>query len=183
MKPAQNGFTMIEMVVVMSIVGILFAIGAPSYRYVTTSNRMASEVNGMLGDLQFARAEAIKRGQTVSVCASTNGVNCATNSTHWETGWLVITDTGVIGTIDGSDIILRVQKPFSGGDTFVADSTLSAVTFNRDGFAMGLPPAVVMKLHDSTANTAWARCLSITIVGALSTQISGATTAENTACN
>jgi type IV fimbrial biogenesis protein FimT len=49
------GFTLIELIVVITIVSILMAVGVPSYRYVTNSNRMSAEVNGLLGDLQFAR--------------------------------------------------------------------------------------------------------------------------------
>ena len=55
----QSGVTLIEMVVVMAIVGILIGVGVPSFRYVTNSNRMSSEVNNLLGDMQFARSEAL----------------------------------------------------------------------------------------------------------------------------
>ena len=64
------GFTVTELVIVMTIVGILTAIGVPSYKYVTTSNRISSEINSLLGDMQFARSQAIKQGLTVTVCTS-----------------------------------------------------------------------------------------------------------------
>ena len=56
------GFTMVEMLMTMAIATILLTIAVPSFRYVTNSNRIAGELNGLLGDLQFARAEAIKEG-------------------------------------------------------------------------------------------------------------------------
>ena len=56
----QRGFSLTELVMVMAIVAILLAIGVPSYRYIGNSYRMSSEVNGLLGDLMLARAEAIK---------------------------------------------------------------------------------------------------------------------------
>ncbi|MGO9426711.1 MAG: Tfp pilus assembly protein FimT/FimU, partial [Steroidobacteraceae bacterium] len=62
------GFTMIEMLMTMAIAIIVLTIGVPSFRYVTNSNRIAGELNGLLGDLQFARAEAIKEGTNVTVC-------------------------------------------------------------------------------------------------------------------
>jgi type IV fimbrial biogenesis protein FimT len=71
-KRRDAGFTMTELIVVMMIIGILAAIGAPTFKYVTASNRIASEINGLLGDMQFARSEAVKEGQTVTVCASSN---------------------------------------------------------------------------------------------------------------
>jgi len=60
MKSTQHGLSMIELISVVSIVGILLVIGVPSYRYVITSNRVSAEVNGLLMDMQFARSEAIK---------------------------------------------------------------------------------------------------------------------------
>ncbi|MDB6046822.1 MAG: putative typeIV fimbrial fimT-related pilin [Gammaproteobacteria bacterium] len=170
-----SGFTLVELATVMTIVAILMGIGVPSYRYVTTSNRMSAEVNGLLGDAQFARSEAIKEGQTVTVCTSTDGATCA-NSTAWNGGWIVFSDTGTVGTVDGNDAILRVQNPFSppsasGGDSFQSSNNLAAVTFNREGFAQGLPNAgVILTLHDSTSNGGYTRCLSITLVGMMATQ-------------
>ena len=70
------GFTLTEMMVVMAIVAILLSVGVPSYRYITNSYRMSSEVNGLLGDLMYARAEAIKEGNGVTVCASANSTSC-----------------------------------------------------------------------------------------------------------
>jgi type IV fimbrial biogenesis protein FimT len=82
------GFTMIEMLMTIAIATILLSLAIPSFRYVTNSNRIASELNGLLGDLQLARAEAIKEGRTVTVCQSSDGATC-TDSTSWQGGWIV----------------------------------------------------------------------------------------------
>jgi len=82
----QYGFTLTELVVVMSIVAILLSLGVPSYRSITNSYRLSSEVNGLLGDLMYARAEAIKEGQPVTVCASTNGTTCSAGTAWLSTG-------------------------------------------------------------------------------------------------
>ena len=54
-----SGFTLIELLMTITIAGIIAMIAIPSFRYITNSNRIASEINGLLGDLQFARAEGI----------------------------------------------------------------------------------------------------------------------------
>ncbi len=59
-----------ELLVTITVVGILMAIAAPSFRYVTTANRASSEINALLGDMQMARGEAMKEGQFVTICAS-----------------------------------------------------------------------------------------------------------------
>jgi type IV fimbrial biogenesis protein FimT len=168
MRITQHGFTMVELVVVISIVGLLLAIGAPSYKYVTTANRIAAEINGLLGDLQFARGEAIKEGQSVSICASTDGATCSGAAT-WTTGWIVFTDTGTIGTVDGTDQVLRMQRAVVSGDTLAATSSIAAITFTREGFARNLPGTINIQVHDSTNNKGYTRCLNLTIVGGAST--------------
>ena len=55
-----RGFTMIEMLMTIAIAAILMGLAIPSFRYITNANRIASELNGLLGDLQLARTEAIK---------------------------------------------------------------------------------------------------------------------------
>jgi type IV fimbrial biogenesis protein FimT len=172
-RPRRNpGFTLVEMLMVISVVAILLAIGVPSFRYVTTANRATTEINGLLGDLQFARAEAIREGKQIKVCATTDGSTCVAAGTTWNTGWLVMSGTN----------ILRVQPTFASQDTLQSDNNIKAVSFSRDGFSLNLPSAITFTLHDSTANAQYTRCLSVTIIGALSTQIGGKQTAEGTTC-
>ncbi len=166
------GFTMFELVIVMVIVAILAAIALPSFKYVTTSNRIATELNGLVGDLQYARSEAIKEGLPVTVCSSTDGLTCATSST-WTTGWIVFTDPNGNATVDTGEVVLRSQNAFTASgstDTLVASSAaFTAVTFNREGFAAtGAATVVNVALHSVPTNNQWTRCLSVTPVGALS---------------
>ena len=112
---SSAGFTLIELLTVITVVAILFALGMPSYRYVTNANRISGEVNALLGDMQYARSEAIKEGQPVTVCSSTNATTCS-NQTSWRNGWIVFTDVNGNGAVDGvNDAILRVQPAFPRG--------------------------------------------------------------------
>jgi type IV fimbrial biogenesis protein FimT len=177
-SPARScrGITLLEMITVMGIAAILMAIAVPSYKYVTNSNRIAAEVNGLLGDMQFARGEAIKEGQTVTVCVSTDGATCATGTTTWNSGWLVFSDPNNNQQVDPNESILRVQAVFTGSDTFVASNNISAVTFNREGFAaanggVGLASGTALiTLHASPAVAASTRCLSMNMVGMMAVQ-------------
>jgi type IV fimbrial biogenesis protein FimT len=169
----QMGFNITELMIVVAIVAILMGIGVPSYRYITNSYRMSAEVNGLLGDLQYARSEAIKEGQTVTTCVSTNGTAC-TGGTAWAGGWIVFSDPNGNATVDAGETVLRVQGPFAGSvpDTFSATNNVSAITYNREGFANTAAGFVTttITLKDSTLNGAWTRCLVIAPATPLTTQ-------------
>jgi type IV fimbrial biogenesis protein FimT len=165
------GFTMIELMMTIAIATVVMTLAIPSFRYITNANRIASEINGLLGDMQFARAEAIKEGQGVTVCVSANGLTCAAGDTFWQHGWIVISSIASVG-------VLRVQSPFSSTDTFesLGLTGISTVTFNRDGYATGVANGgSVITLHDSTNTSAWTRCLSLTFTGQMTSEKAGGT--------
>lgn len=166
---AGRGFTLFEMVIVMSIAAILTAIAIPSYQYVTTTNRIAAEINGLVGDLQFARAEAIKEGQSISVCvANTTSTGCLANNTAWNGGWIVFVDINSSGAVDAAgDKVLRIQPAFTSTDTFNASNSLAYITFNREGFAIGpgIAGGALITLHAVPPRQPSTRCLNINLVG------------------
>jgi type IV fimbrial biogenesis protein FimT len=168
----ESGFTLVELLMTIAIATIVTTLAVTSFRYVTNANRIAGEINGLLGDLQFARAEAIKEGRTVTVCESSDGATC-TGSTSWQNGWIVFSDPTNVGTWDAGETVFRVQKTFSSTDTFGATNGLTAVTFNREGYAGGITAGTLIKLQDSTFNTNWTRCLTINLVGQIATERAG----------
>jgi type IV fimbrial biogenesis protein FimT len=182
---ASRGVTLVEILVVMGIVAMLMAIGIPSYKYVTNANRISAEINGLLGDLQFARSEAIKEGRTVSVCVSSDGTSCLTVSpdTNWQKGWIVFSDVNGDGNIDTTtgDLLLRAQPRFKGTDSFSANNTISAITFNREGFA-SVTNGTLITLHASPVSQGSTRCLSVTLVGLISTKKYGDVDAGGNTC-
>src|ERR1700728_5113690 len=79
------GVSLVELLIVLTIAGILLGIGAASYKGITTSYRISGEINGLLGDMQYARSEAIKQGQNVVICvANSAGNNCSAGNFSWQ---------------------------------------------------------------------------------------------------
>ena len=168
------GFTLLELMVVITIVAVLMALGVPSYRYVTNSNRVSAEVNALLGDLQFARSEAIKEGATVTVCPTSNppatSPVCDAASSEWDQGWIVTSPTVTPN-------VLRVQQAFANtGDRFLSSGNQKSITFDRNGFANATPAltnagaTIVLKTTPATAtSTAWTRCVEIQRGGMIGT--------------
>lgn len=178
----QSGFTVTELMVVVAIVAILMSIGIPSFRYITNSYRMSAEVNGLLGDLMYARAEAIREGQTVTACISNNNGTACAGGANWANGWIVFSDPNGNQIVDAGEIVLRTQAAFTGRvpDTFNASGGLGAITYNREGFAAGALPDTQLTLTEQTNNTAWTRCLWVTRMGVLTAGNHLSTPAGNT---
>ena len=166
---AQTGFTLTELMVTLTIVAILCGIGVPSFRYVTTGNRLSTKVNALLGDMQLARTEAIKENTSIIICSSSDGATCS-GSDEWKSGWIVWNDPNGNGSLDTNEAVLHQQQPLNSQDTVQASNGITQITFNRTGFATGLPDGTVITIHDSTANKAYTRCLQITAVGKMTTQ-------------
>jgi type IV fimbrial biogenesis protein FimT len=170
----QAGVTLIELLIVVILAALLMSIGLPSYRYVTTSNRMSTEINSLLGDMQYARSEAVREGQYVTVCvagSTSPTASCAASGTAtWQKGWIIFSDVNHDGTIDSAGSVLRIQNAFTSSDTFVASPAASAVTFNREGFASLGSGATRITLNDSGNDQLYGRCLDINQAGMMTTQ-------------
>jgi type IV fimbrial biogenesis protein FimT len=158
------GMTLLELMVVLAVIAILLVIVPPSLSGLIQRNRVASQINGFVGDLQFARAEAIKQGLPVTVCASSDGVNCK-GTASWNTGWIVFADPIAKQTHDATETVLRRQTPWTGSDAFTASNGISAITYTRDGFALSLPGSITLTLHTSPVNANASRCVVVSVVG------------------
>jgi type IV fimbrial biogenesis protein FimT len=176
------GVSLLELLAVIGIVAILMSIGVSSYRNITISYRISGEINGLLGDMQYARSEAIKQGQNVVICVAPSSSNtCVANNFNWDQGWIVFADpTGGKTTGGNAALILRRQPAFSTKGGGVADTLTDGVTsnvsFDREGLALGLLSTMsgaggaVIPLHDPTGNAQRTRCLQVTNVGNVSVQ-------------
>ena len=120
---STHGFTLIELLVTMAVVAILLTIGIPNYQIFLLNSRMTSKSNDLLGALQLARSEAVKRNSRVSVCKGAGGV-CGAVGT-WAQGWMVFVDGGVAGTVDGTDAPIHIFPALTGTTTLLATANIS----------------------------------------------------------
>ena len=131
----QGGFTVVELMITLSIVGILVAAAAPGYQDWVATTRLNSHTTEFVTALHFARSEAVKRNVAVSVCKSTTGTGCVTTNT-WAQGWIVFVDVDASGTLDSADTVLRVHEKLTGGTTLVGQTAVaSVITFRSNGTA------------------------------------------------
>ncbi|MDO9167813.1 MAG: GspH/FimT family pseudopilin [Methylobacter sp.] len=70
-RQKHAGFTLIETMIVVAIIGIVVAIAAPSFSVMLEKQRIQGAAEAVLGDLRWARAESIKRNKKVRVTFTT----------------------------------------------------------------------------------------------------------------
>ena len=165
MKHGARGFTLIELMTAILVLAILMGMGIPSYREMARNNRVTASTNDLVTALSMARSEALRRSVPVSVCASTTGTSCVTAAdtlTDWTTGWIVFTDTGTAGTVDGGDAPIQ-QWGAPSGDTKLRGSG-SYVTYTPTGI-LSKTRNFDVYFNNCTGNKA--RHVDITLMGLL----------------
>jgi len=121
----EAGFTLMEAMIVVVIVGIMATIAAPSFSGIIASGRVSATANDLVSDLMLARSTASANGRLAVVCPSTDGTSCSNNTADWQVGRIVFIDkTAPTG----------VYNP--PGDTLIKYSTglPSSLTVTMTGF-------------------------------------------------
>lgn len=109
-KINQAGFTLIELMVTVVVTSILAATAIPSFSKMIKDGRTMSVYNGLVSELSYARSEAVKRSDNVSVCARATDSSCATSTSDWSEGWLVYVEINNNNTLDANETVLRVNQ-------------------------------------------------------------------------
>lgn len=91
-RAAQRGFTLIEAMIAIAVMTVLVTIAVPSFRDASLGSQLRASANDLVASAHFARSEAIKRNDVVTMCMSSDGENCATSG-GWEQGWVVLLGT------------------------------------------------------------------------------------------
>jgi type IV fimbrial biogenesis protein FimT len=144
--PAQRGFTLVELMVTVSIVAILAMIAVPSYNEAMLGSKLNTLANNFVASAQLARSEAIKRNTPVTLCASADGTSCGGN---WRDGWVVLAGGAAVYT----------QGPFP--SNFLLAGNVTSINFQPTGVG-----ATCAKLDLSNSKyTSQARVLTVTATG------------------
>jgi len=121
----QTGFTIMELMIVVTIVGILGALALPGLKEWSLNANRTAALTEFLGSLHLARSESVKRNVRVGMCPTKDAADpeagCA-ESKSWEIGWIVFVDAdGDMNLGDDEEILAAI-------DAIHTDFTLASST-------------------------------------------------------
>lgn len=131
-----NGFTLVEFLVLLIIINILALAAAPSFGDIFADNKLALQHNRLLSAISLTRSEAIKRGQRVTLCQSTDSISCSKDSVGWNEGWVSYVDSNTNNQIDSDEPILLVQQQ-TAENIGISFGTRTRIAFHSNGQAVG----------------------------------------------
>lgn len=113
-KEHQEGFTLVELFVVLMVASIALGIGIPATHEFVANSRMAGAVNDLVSSIYYARSQALALGVPVTICASTNQADCS-DSAQLIDGWIVFQDRNGNGRRETAtpEQLLSVHEAFA----------------------------------------------------------------------
>ena len=106
-KKYCGGVGLLELLVTIVVLVVLANLAIPNFWSFIQSNRVTGETNSLVTAVNYARSEAVKRGEIVSICPSDGSSGCGA---EWSNGWLVYLNADESGS-PGNDDVLREWAP------------------------------------------------------------------------
>jgi len=129
----QYGYTLVELMLVLTIGGILFSMAVPAFGAMMARQRLAVGVDTLFADLQLSRSEAITRSRSIFIGRSQDGENCI-NTGAWDDGWMVFVDINKNNQRDTDEQILRIQQAMHQNiDITFGSLNSTGIRFKSDG--------------------------------------------------
>ncbi|WP_219062592.1 GspH/FimT family pseudopilin [Pseudomonas sp. UMAB-08] len=153
MRHRSKGFSLIELLVTVSVVGILAAIAVPNFQSSIQNSKADSEVSDLQRALNYARMEAINRGVSTRITPSTG--------TAWNTQLQIV-------LVSSPTVPLRVVSAMSGGATVTVSpesiAAIAAIDFNSLGGLAAPAVSLVMTYALGNITQTVSACLNGRIV-------------------
>lgn len=134
--PVSKGFTLVELMITISIASILLAVAVPSYQSIMRESRLTTQANELMTALHYARSEAVKRGVRVTLCKSADGATC--NGDSWKDGWIIFSDANPAGAVDTGDEVLRVFPALKGSTLSTGSNLNEGISYLPNGRSQGV---------------------------------------------
>lgn len=136
MTHKDAGFTLIEAMIVLTVIAVSLTLGVPAFGQMLQRQRINTAMHLISTDLAMARSSAIMRRSQVVVCPRTADNRCRDDH-DWRLGWLVFTDDDGNRQPDAPGDILRASDAPSAGSDLTLASSRRFLRYQRDGRSAG----------------------------------------------
>ena len=145
----HRGFTLIELVTTVAILGILAGVGTPSMLTLVERQRASAAVGSLMAHAAQARMTAITQRHDAVLCPSADGRRCDPGH-DWSGGWILFADEDGNRKPDSPDDILRVdQDPTSRHLRVVSTRGRQQLRYQPDGRSAGTNLTISICNHRS----------------------------------
>ena len=164
----QSGLTLPELIVSLSIISVLSTSGLSCMQTFIQENRMVAEINQFVTVLHLARSEAVKHGQRVLLCPSSDSLNCG-NSKEWVNGWILFASED--REHDKDEQLLQIGSPISPGIRMTSSNFRKRIVYQPSGNSPGTntsftfcdtreraKPRVICLSNTGRPRLSWTRC-------------------------
>ena len=161
-----QGFTLIELMVALAVVAILATVAVPSMRTIIQNNRISTQVNSLLSDINLARSEAIRGAVNVQICTWNSVANpsnpACDGGNFWSGGRVICADRNNNGVFCEATELVRSREGLA-PMTLTPDAVISSITFDARGQRL-TGVAIDLRFCDDRG-TAFAKLTKLTING------------------
>lgn len=164
--PHIRGFTLFELMITMSVMGVLLAVAVPSFISSLSNNTIIIVNNELLSAINLSRSEAIKRNVPVSICA-TQDSNFNACGASWQLGWLVFVNPTGGTTLSNTATapLLRIHRINNTAVTLTPSPSVNIITYNGSGFPATGSSNITFTTKATGCTIDSGRSLAISITG------------------
>jgi len=131
----EPAFTVLELMITLSIVSILLLSGVPAFQQYTQQQRMKAAVASLHNDLMMGRSEAVILDTRVVGCPGSPTEGCS-GANDWSAGWIVFADSNADRQRQPGETLVRRGQGLENLNIYSSVGRLN-IRFFPDGSAPG----------------------------------------------
>ena len=156
----ERGFTLVELLITMAVALVLIMIAVPSFKSLTLSNKLNTTANDVVGAINIARMEAIKRNASTQLCGNASNGSDTLGTKCTEVG-------AVYALVNGTPTQVRAAPAGLAAPIVLTGGTMAAVRFGGQGLGhavTGTAPltGLIADISTSAMSTNNHRCINMT---------------------
>lgn len=136
MTSPREGFTLVEVLLVLLLAGVLLAMAGPAFTGLVERNRATAIFHQLTASLAGARLAAVRMGQPVTLCPTRDGLRCRQDLT-WDEGWMAYLDPRRRDQPASRDDIIQHMGPVGGSMAVRSSVGRHRIRFQPSGWASG----------------------------------------------